>query len=614
MLTFDNIDVLVAPVLDLFNEFISSVMNDIVRRLVSLDYATPTAAWQVQRLVESGLTYEEILEKLVKFVPKSKDMLKVMFEKAGVKAIEFDDLVYKAAGLKPLPLNLSPAMVDVLGIGLQKTQGLFVNLTNTTALSGSNAFVQAADLAYMQISTGAFDYGSAIKQAITRLAKDGLTTVTYTKRRDKLEVAMRRTVLTGIGQTAGQLQMTRALEMEAKHIQVSAHIGARDQGEGPQNHESWQGKVYSLFGDDRYPDFIETTGYGTGEGLLGWNCRHHFYPFFVGISENVYDAKNLREMADATVVYNGEKLSIYEASQKQRAIERSIRKAKREAKFLEIAKLDNTKQITEIRELQARMRDFIKQTDLNRQYGREQIPGSRVKKVVVTPEVRFDMRTAKYTVSSTSRGSGYFESKWVVFDDGTEAIMKPDPVQYFAREIDNTTCSEREALAYDMDQILGTNLVPETVYRKDVNASFQKYISNAPTGIYATHKVKNPEDWGLMALLDMVLGNEDRHYGNLLVKNGKLYAIDHGLILPDVDDIQIPFDEVFSKVSRSLLPPLRVTLAQLPLDIAFKRRLQNLLPSTQLQKFGEGVITYEEWQSLKSRIQRIIDNWDEFFY
>lgn len=25
-----------------------------------------------------------------------------------------------------------------------------------------------------------------------------------------------------------------------------------------------------------YPDFIKTTGYGSGEGLCGYNCRHSF--------------------------------------------------------------------------------------------------------------------------------------------------------------------------------------------------------------------------------------------------------------------------------------------------------------------------------------------------
>lgn len=47
-------------------------------------------------------------------------------------------------------------------------------------------------------------------------------------------------------------------------------------------------------------------------------------------------------MAERKVTYIGEELTYYDATQKQRAIERAIRKTKREAGALEAAELDNT--------------------------------------------------------------------------------------------------------------------------------------------------------------------------------------------------------------------------------------------------------------------------------
>ena len=73
-----------------------------------------------------------------------------MFKAAGVKAMKFDDSIYQRVGLNPLPLNLSPAMAQVLAAGLAKTQGAIRNLTLTTAINGQSAFIEAADLAYMQ--------------------------------------------------------------------------------------------------------------------------------------------------------------------------------------------------------------------------------------------------------------------------------------------------------------------------------------------------------------------------------------------------------------------------------------------------------------------------------
>ena len=155
-------------------------------------------------------------------------------------------------------------------------------------------------------------------------------------------------------------------------LQVSAHIGARNKGEGPMNHESWQGKIYSISGESkRYPDFYTVTGYGTGLGLHGFNCRHSFYPFIHGIS--VKGPLRPRAYKGKTVTYKGQKIDFYEATQIQRRIERDIRKAKRVwlAEAASPGYPDPSK--AKIEWYQAKMRAFIKETKLNRQYEREQV-------------------------------------------------------------------------------------------------------------------------------------------------------------------------------------------------------------------------------------------------
>jgi hypothetical protein len=79
------------------------------------------------------------------------------------------------------------------------------------------------------------------------------------------------------------------------------------------------------------------------------------------------------------VNYNGQDISVYEATQKQRAIEREIRKAKRQAEALKTAGLDNTEVLERVKELQGKMRDFIRQTGLRRQYKRESMGSSHLK-------------------------------------------------------------------------------------------------------------------------------------------------------------------------------------------------------------------------------------------
>lgn len=373
MLTAEYLATLPAPILDLYEAYMQSVIEDMARRLARLPM-TSTAAWQMQRLSESGKVYEQALKELAAVTGRGEAELKRLFERAGVKALRFDDRVYRAAGLEPLPLHLSPSMAQTLAAGLAKTRGIVHNLTLTTALSGQQSFIRAADLAYLQVSSGAFDYQSALRAAVRQVAADGLPVIQFAGRAEQLDVALRRAVLTGINQTVGQMQERRADEMGADLVQTTAHAGARNKGSGPANHAGWQGKVYSRSGrSGKYPNFVEATGYGTGPGLCGYNCRHSFYPFFAGISENAYNEETRRELAGRSVTYQGRQIDQYDATQIQRGLERKIRTWKRQAGALDAAGLDSSFELEKIRQYQAQMRAFLRQTGLQRQRFREQV-------------------------------------------------------------------------------------------------------------------------------------------------------------------------------------------------------------------------------------------------
>lgn len=427
MLTADQLDALTGPITDLYEQYNQSVINDISRRLAKMGKVTETAAWQMQRLIESGKVYENALKELAKTSGLSESEMRKMFEAAGVKAMRFDDSIYKAAGLNPLPLNLSPAMAQVLAAGLRKTNGLVKNLTMTTAINAQHSFIQAADLAYMQVTSGAMSYDQAIRAAIMNVADNGLHVINYASgHKDKLDVAMRRTVLTGVSQTTGNLQIARADEMGTDLVQTSAHIGARPA------HQIWQGKVFSRSGASRqYPAFVLSTGYGTGAGLCGWNCRHSFYPFFEGISENAYNQAELDSYSAKMVTYNGQEIPMYDATQMQRGIERKIRHWKRQAGALDAAGLDNSFEAAKVKQWQARMRDFIKQTGLQRQGVRERVVGT-TKAGTAAPKVPQSIPRKMGNIDFASSESQYIadlgdvQKHYSVDDPGTKfAIRRP---------------------------------------------------------------------------------------------------------------------------------------------------------------------------------------------
>ena len=227
--------------------------------------------------------------------------------------------IYYHYGLEPTPFEESATLNNLLDAGSRQTNGTWQNLTATTANTVTGAFERTLDAAWGKVSTGAFDYKTAVKQAVDSLADD-LPVVTYPSgHTDTLEVAARRAVLTGVNQTAGKLQEARMDEMNVEFVETSAHGGARP------SHAEWQGRRFHRGGavdylGKHYPDFEQATGYGTGAGLCGWNCRHTFFAVFPELGDPpTWTEESLQELNARNIEYNGKLYTQYEVNQMQRA-------------------------------------------------------------------------------------------------------------------------------------------------------------------------------------------------------------------------------------------------------------------------------------------------------
>lgn len=89
-------------------------------------------------------------------------------------------------------------------------------------------------------------YESAIKKGIAMLSANGLTLRKKNGAKEALDVVVRRCVLTGVNAAAGAASMQNMVQLGFKYVETTAHIGARNKGNGYLNHESWQGKVYEV--------------------------------------------------------------------------------------------------------------------------------------------------------------------------------------------------------------------------------------------------------------------------------------------------------------------------------------------------------------------------------
>ena len=369
MLTPEYLQRLPDSVVELYAQAEADILADMARRINGFDMFIPSAQYQMERLEEMGALRKDIVSELSRLTGKSRKEIAAIMREAGVETLAADEKIYQAAGLVGKS-ELSPAVQEVLNAGLQKTNGLFRNLTRTTANTATRQFENALDRAYMQVTSGAFDYNTAVRSAIKSLAKQGVGAITYPSGHiDTLEVAVRRALVTGVNQTCLKMQEARADELGCDLVETTAHSGARP------SHAEWQGQVFSRSGKSRkYPDFVKTTGYGTGEGLGGWNCSHSFYPFFEGLPRTYSDSL-LDSYKAKGYEYNGKKMTEYEALQTQRGIERNLRRWKRENIAMKAAGQDTTESAVKIAQWQATQKDFLAQTGLKRQRDREQIAG-----------------------------------------------------------------------------------------------------------------------------------------------------------------------------------------------------------------------------------------------
>ena len=375
MLPPEVLDTLPDAFVALWREVEDSILRDAARRIGKMDALTETANWQLWRYQQTEAVRNNVVKLLARYSGKSERTIRSLLKEAATEAMEREDAIYYHYGLEPTPFEESATLNNLLDAGSRQTNGTWQNLTATTANTVTGAFERTLDAAWGKVSTGAFDYKTAVKQAVDSLADD-LPVVTYPSgHTDTLEVAARRAVLTGVNQTAGKLQLARMDEMGAEFVETSAHGGARP------SHAEWQGRRFHRGGPvdyngRHYPDFEETTGYGTGAGLCGWNCRHSFWPCYPDLGDPpTWTGESLRQLNARDIEYNGKLYTRYEITQMQRALERRVRKYKRRYLAETAAGVDASQSAAKLKAARQQLSAFLAETGERVDGARTEVPG-----------------------------------------------------------------------------------------------------------------------------------------------------------------------------------------------------------------------------------------------
>lgn len=354
------------------------------------------AKWEVRKITELNAVADEnakIINAGTKTVPKK--IAEAVAKVSGLALSDVEAAIQKAINEGALSALPESRVGDVLSdLAAQAVDQ--ANLVNTVMLDSSKtAFLQvvndtvfyedqylladekAALLREMgeytySVASGAEARQDALKRAIAKMADRGIYGfVDRGGHHWSPEAYINMDIRTTLHNTAIQTIRQRQADFGSDIFQVSTHAGAR-----PLCYP-YQGKFYSWGGDEgEFTDgngrkhkyrSIRDTSYGEPAGLFGINCGHYPLP---QIPRVTIPSNDKREKKD-------ENEKEYLESQKQRALERAIREAKRKQLAYETAGLDDAaKDMGKIiRNRQAIMRDFISKTGRARRYDRESIGG-----------------------------------------------------------------------------------------------------------------------------------------------------------------------------------------------------------------------------------------------
>ena len=312
-----------------FSDLEIRIMEDIVRRIRKTGEITSTADWQINRLKILGYSSEDIENMLKEALGKSYPEMFELYDKVIDWEYVRNKEVYEQVNAEFIPYEeneelqqITEGLIRQSGAELQnitKSLGFYLDYgTGKPVLTPlAQVYQKYLDAACMDIVSGAFDYNTVLRRTVTHLTNSGLRQIDYASgRANRVDVAARRAVMTGVSQLSGKISEMNAEKLGTEHFEVEWHAGARP------THAVWQGRVYSK------EELTTVCGLGSVTGLLGANCYHMYYPFVPGISvrnwtDEWLEEQNRKENTPNT--FNGKEYTLYEAKQRQRQMETCMR-------------------------------------------------------------------------------------------------------------------------------------------------------------------------------------------------------------------------------------------------------------------------------------------------
>ena len=395
----------------IFDSLQMSIMTEIVRMLLEAAEIIPSTGYKMSRLYDLGTSKKRIKDIVARTLNLSDKEVENIFTNITESGYNEAESAFIEQGKEFIPYSENEPLQQFVRAVQEQTQNECKNITQSMGFAkrqpdGSLGFTPVADYyqetldkAVTEIASGASDYNTVLEKTVTEMTNSGLRTVDYASgHSNRVTVAARRAVSTGLNQVVGKINEENAEKLGTNYFEVSWHSGARP------SHQVWQGRVYSK------EELESVCGLGTVTGLCGANCYHSYSPFTPGITPRTYTDEQLDKMnaeENKPVEYNGKTYTKYEATQRQRRLETTMRAQRQKIKLLEEGGADE-QAIINARARYVKTSDeyvnFSKSVGLSQQWDRVTVGSNTVKGITKPKKAEMPLRGIKNVDDGKIRG------------------------------------------------------------------------------------------------------------------------------------------------------------------------------------------------------------------
>ena len=322
-----------------FNKYNTKVLEELGNTIKLFDGLTPSEAHKLGQELKYNNNVNALLNELSMISGKSIQDINTLLDEVAKENVGFAEAYGEVKNFEKS--KRIKRYVDTIK---NETNSTFKDLSKSKNIGFSykdkngkmifkpfkRVYTDLIDEAVYNVSSGVFDYQSAMRNTIKQLADSGIKihrdkTTYETGYARRIDSSVRQAVLTGVRKINLGVQQMVGEEFGADGLEISAHFLCAD------DHLDIQGQQYKAKKGETLEQLMDRINSNLDRPIGELNCKHFAFSIIVGVNLPAYTKKQLkeyREYSQEKIKYNGKEYTRYEASQVQRRLETEIRKQK----------------------------------------------------------------------------------------------------------------------------------------------------------------------------------------------------------------------------------------------------------------------------------------------